>query len=138
MMLKLLDDATVANGGLGIAPSLSDATKVKQFYALSQGNEVKLRAAGPNSSTAWQRTILICTTNRQTTDLVAQVMLTNANWQAASQVVLDPSNLWYAFSPGNGTHQIGAQSVTISGDTEISMTGATNGLAGINASVEKN
>lgn len=138
MILRLLEEATVANGGLGAAPALSDSSKIKQFYGLSQGNEAKLRAAGPNSSTAWQRTVLICTTTRMTTELVAQVVLTNVNWQGAPQTVLDPSGLWYAFAPGNGTFGVGASSVTISGDTEISATGATNGLSGVNVSVEKN
>jgi len=138
MILKLLEDATVANGGLGNAPALTDSVKIKQLYDLSQGNEAKLRAAGPNSSTAWQRTVLICTTTRMTTELVAQVVLTNVNWQAAPQVVLDPSSLWYAFAPGNGTCSIGVFFFNDTATTEINATSATNGLAGINASVEKN
>lgn len=129
-VMQLIKDGTAANGLL---------TR-KQVYSFMRGDspETKLRASGPNSSSAWQRTVLICTSTDGGEELVAQVVLTNVNWQAAPQVVLDPSCLWYAFAPGNGTHQIGAQSVTISGDTEISATGATNGQAGINVSVEKN
>ncbi len=136
MILSLLNNATVANGGLGSMPALTDTTKIKQFTDPGTTAEKKLRAAGPNGSGAWQRTVLICATSRTTAELVAKVTLTNASAQAAPVVVTDPSSLWFAFAPGNGTHTIGEQTVTIAGDTEISATGATNGLTGISCSVE--
>jgi hypothetical protein len=139
MILNLLDNATVANGGLAASlPAASDTTLIKQFAHPSGSIETKLRASGPDSSSAWQRTVLFVTTGRKALELVAQVALTNVNWQATPQIVLDPSSLWAAVAPGNGTWIIGGQSVTISGDTEIATTGATNGLTGINASVERN
>lgn len=139
MILTLLDNATVANGGLAASlPAVSDTTIIKQFGNPTGTIETKLRASGPNGSGAWQRTVLFVTTGRKALELVAQVALTNVNWQATPQVILDPSSLWAAVAPGNGTWNIGGQSVTISGDTEIDATGATNGLTGVNASVERN
>lgn len=138
MQLILLDNATVANGGLSASlPAASDTTLIKQFPYPSGSSETKLRASGPNSSAAWQRTVLIVTTDRKCLELVAKVILSNANWQAAPQIIIDPSSLWAAVAPGNGVWSIGSQSVTISGDTEISNADATNGLSGINASVER-
>lgn len=135
MLLKLLDNATVANGGLFGMPNVSILSNLKEFQG-KVSPEKKLRCAGPNGSGAWQRTILVCATSRTTVELIAKVVLTNTNPQAAPQVVVDPSSLWFAFSPGDGTFVIGEQSVTISGDTAIDATGATNGLTGIACSVE--
>lgn len=136
MILNLLSNATVANGGLGAMPTLTDSTKVKAFVDPLTTAEKKLRAAGPNGSGVWQRTVLICTTSGDLVELVAKVTLTNASAQAAPMVVTDPSARWFAFAPGNGTVTVGEQSIVIAGDTEISATGATNGLTGISCSVE--
>ncbi len=139
MILNLLDNATVANGKLLAAvPAVSDATAIKQFGRPGLSSETKLRAAVPNGSNAFQRTVLICTTSRNTLELVEKVVLTNTSWQKTPTVVLDPSSLWFAIAPGNGTWTIGGTSVVISGDSaDVDATGATNGLTGVTVTAEK-
>lgn len=139
MILTLLDNATVANGKLLAAvPAVTDTTAIKQFGRPGLGTETKLRAAVPNGSVAFTRTVLICTTSRNAVELVEKVVLTNVNWQKTPTVVLDPSSLWFAIAPGNGTWNIGGTAVTISGDSaDVGATGATNGLTGVTVTAEK-
>ena len=137
MRLYLLQNATIANGLLGQSiPLANDMNQIKYFTNPRISSEVKIRAIGPNSSSAWQRTIILVSSDGIMLDYVAKVILTNVNYQTNPQIIIDPSQQWAALSPGNGTFTIGGQSVTISGDTEVNITGATNGITGVCVSVE--
>jgi len=134
MILKLMENVTVASD---LNTSAFYIDKFSKIFTGQYNPTTKIAATGPNSSTSYQKTVIFCSFDGVGVDYIGQVVLTNLNWRG-STIITDPSIGWLAFCPGNGTWNIGSQTLTIAGDTVFSNNGATNGISGICASVERN
>lgn len=132
MLLQLMTNNTTALNTSG-----ANQLQFSKYFIGQYNPTTKIAATGPNSSAAYQKSVVICSSDEVSIDYVATITLTNTNWRGTS-IVSDPSICWLAFCPGNGTWIIGSQQVTISGDTAFTSVGATNGFTGINATVERN